>query len=114
MSSSESRRRPRVLRVRLSDAELAMATANAAAAGQTLAAFVRAMATKGRPGRSRSSQAVAELAKLTGALGKVGSNVNQLAHEANAGRFPSAPRIDDALNDLRELREQIAEAIEAL
>lgn len=114
MSSSENRRRPRVLRVRFSDAELAAATENAVAAGRTLAAYIRDMATRGRPGRSRASQIVAELSKLGGALGRVGNNINQIAHEANAGRLPGVGRIEAALADLDQVRVQIAEAIEAI
>ena len=65
------------------------------------AEFVRTLL----PGyRARPSQLDHEaLARLLAALGKIGSNVNQLAKRANEGRF-NQDYIDDAMRDLLELR----------
>jgi hypothetical protein len=50
------------------------------------------------------------LAKLLAELGKIGSNVNQLAKRANEGRF-NADMIDDAMRELMEWRLLVMQAL---
>lgn len=51
------------------------------------------------------------LEKLIANLGKVGSNINQLARHANAGRLPSEENLEITLRELAELRTEISEAL---
>jgi hypothetical protein len=76
--------RGRTLGVRLTDAERATLDQTAAAVGLTAAEFVRRRALGYRlPPVQASAQAQAKLAT---ALMRLGVNLNQLAHHANAGR----------------------------
>ena len=58
------------------------------------------------PAARRPSVDTQAVAQLLGQLGKIGSNINQLAKHANAGRPIDAMdnSIEDALRDLSELR----------
>lgn len=117
MSKSEKRIREQVIKVRATEAERDAIKANAMKAGrQEVAAYLRelGLAGHGVPGRSERWAALAELSRLGAELRRVGNNVNQLAHEANAGRFPTAERLDSALTDLRQLGEAVTKMIEEL
>jgi len=50
------------------------------------------------------------IALLIGQLGKIGSNINQLAKHANAGRYQEAS-IELAMRDLMELRTACLQAL---
>jgi len=81
-----------------------------AQAGLAIGPYLRTLAL-GKPGpraRRRPPIERAELARLLGHLGKIGSNINQLAHANNGkGRIP-------ALEELKALREQIGQIRDAL
>lgn len=78
----------RILRVRISDRQLSELRRTANRAGLSLASFLRVKAFgKPDPRAARHPPVeVREIARLYGELGKLGSNVNQLAHHANATR----------------------------
>jgi hypothetical protein len=59
-----------------------------------------------RPVRDR-----AELAKLLGAVGKVGNNLNQIAHQLNVHGSIDVPELQQALDDLAQIRAQVMIAL---
>jgi hypothetical protein len=89
-----------VLRVRLSPTERDAVDTAAEAAGVGPCTFVRVVVvtavgqtpTPARRRRRAPKQAARDLAKVIGALGKIGNNLNQLARSANAG-FDVDPEI---------------------
>ena len=92
--------------IRWNDADYAAITAAAERRGLTVGPYLRAVGL-GKPGagsRHRPTTERKNLARLLGALGKLGSNVNQLAKHANTtGELPD-----------RATLERAAEAIEAM
>ena len=87
---TEARQRRRLVAVRCTDAELATIEAGAARAGMSVGAFMRHQATGSAGPRAvrRPHADRALLAQVLGALGRYGSNLNQIAHRANAGEIP--------------------------
>lgn len=85
---TEKRRRSESVLVRLTEEELATANAAAEATGQSVAGYARALITGGKP-RAVSRPVVdrKQLASALGALGKIGSNLNQLARASNMNMF---------------------------
>lgn len=82
----------------------------AAQAGLAIGPYLRilALGKAGPRARRRPPIERAELARLLGHLGKVGSNINQLAHAYNGkGRLP-------ALEELKALKDQISQIRDAL
>ena len=117
-SGSETRQRVRRLPpVRCTAEEQAGIVSRAAAAGVTVSQFVREAAlAKPAPGykpRRRQPQAdVAELARISGLLGKFGSNVNQLAHIANSdGELPTEAELKEIAGHVRELQMEVRKAL---
>lgn len=51
------------------------------------------------------------IAKLLGEVGKIGSNVNQIAHQLNAGTGTSSNAIAAALADVADMRAALMEAL---
>lgn len=100
-SGSEKRQRSRILTVRLTPQEVATVRQKAQEHGQTVGALLRANLLHVRLRHSRIDQQA--VARLLGQLGKIGSNINQLAKHANAGRYQESS-IELALRDLAELR----------
>lgn len=102
--------RTRFVAVRCTTNEYASIDEAATNAGLSIGAFLRSTAL-GRAGpRSVRRPPIErrELARLLGHLGKVGSNVNQLAHACNRdGRAP-------ALSELRGIQRELAEMRAAL
>jgi Mobilization protein NikA len=110
-SGSETRQRNQMFTLRLSPAEAATIRKKAAEHGQSVAALVRTSLLHVRLQPSRLDRQ--EVARVLAELGKIGSNVNQIAYHLNAGR--PANRIEDslelALRDLSELRTACLQAI---
>lgn len=128
--------RPCILTARFNEQEKAALAEKAAHAGMTRSAFIRFAALGTPPPRGQRvlniehaemiqflerSARVADAARLSAAeFGKVNSNVNQIAHQLNAGRPPerimnliettlnehrqAMKRHDDVLRDMLELR----------
>jgi hypothetical protein len=83
---------------------------NATKAGLSIGAYLRVLAlgTAGPRAARRPPVERKELAQLLGHLGKVGSNLNQLAHAFNRnGRVP-------AFAELNAMRQQVGEMRDAL
>lgn len=88
-SGSEKRQRGSPISVRFLPEECAALREKARDTGLSVASFIRA-SVLGTPGpRARRSPPfnAEALGRATAALNKVGSNVNQIAHVANAGNF---------------------------
>lgn len=112
-SGTEKRQRNKVLQVRLTDAEFAQIEAMADRAELTPASFARSILLDAPAPRAKRRPAVdtAQVAKMLGELGKIGSNINQIAHQINAGTGTSSHAIESALRDLSEIRTACMEAL---
>lgn len=109
---SQSRQRKAVF-VYLTDDERLALKERAALAGLSESSYGRAAiigavgpraVRRPHPDRQRLAIAVAS-------LGKVGSNLNQLAHMANSGQIPPSAQVDQAAEAVRELIADIAAAL---
>jgi Mobilization protein NikA len=103
-SGSEKRQRNLIFSVRLTAQEAAVVRRKARTQGQSIASLVRTSLLHFRARPSRTDQQA--VARLLGELGKIGSNINQIAYHLNAGRPGDRVdgRLEDALRDLSELR----------
>ncbi len=112
-SGTEKRQRNKVLQVRLTDAEFAQIEAMADRAELTPASLARLILLDAPAPRAKRRPAVntAQVAKMLGELGKVGSNLNQLTHKANAGLPVSIATLETALRDVSEIRTACMEAL---
>lgn len=104
-SGSEKRKRSIVLTARFTEEEARAVRQMAERTGHSVSALIRHALLNVPPPRARRRPSVDHkaVAKLLGQLGKIGSNINQLAHYAHLGRFQS-DSIEVALRDLMELR----------
>lgn len=109
---SEKRQRTRTLSVRFNDREAETVRMMADRAGLSCGALVRYALFKTPPPRAARRPTVNHraVAQLLGQLGKIGTNINQLAKQANAGRYQSNS-IELALQDLMELRAACLQAL---
>ena len=115
-SGSENRQKGFVIGVRVSDTEQAELKINAEAAGLSVPSFIRSkvlaeIQTASRPAPPSIDRKL--LSQLLGQLGKVGSNINQIAHKLNEGGSVVAPRITGAIDDFEVLRDEILKALKA-
>lgn len=104
-SGSEKRQRSAPVSVRFLPDERAIVEENAGIIGLSVAGYVRnaALGTPG-PRTQRTPHANAkELARMTGALNKIGNNLNQLTRAYNSGASPvTAKEIHAVLDLVRE------------
>jgi hypothetical protein len=112
-SGSERRQRSKLLQIRMTPDELAEIAEQADRAGLTVPSFAREILLSAPAPRARRRPSVeAEtLGRFLGELGKVGSNLNQIAHQLNAGRGASPAALDAALRDVSDLRAAIMQAM---
>ena len=100
--------------VRCTAKERAAIDAAATRAGLSIGAYLRALAL-GNPGPRavrRPPVERKELARLLGHLGKVGSNINQLAHAYNSiGRVPGLAELVAVRQQIGELRNALMQAL---
>lgn len=109
-SGSETRQRGGVIPFRVSATERAEIEAAADRAGLTLGSYVRARILTRPTTRATRSPPTnkAALARLLGEIGRVGSNINQIARQLNSGR--DADEIADlalALRAVWEMRDAV-------
>ena len=106
--------RSAVVHVRCTPANLATYTAAAAQAGLSIGAWFRTLAD-GTPGpRAVRKPPVekAELARLLGEIGKLGSNVNQMARVLNTtGEPPEGSDLARARAAIEEMRAAVMKAL---
>jgi hypothetical protein len=116
--TSSQRRLAASLRVRLSPDDASQIAAKAQAAEVSVSTYIR-VATLGytretggerAPRRQPSNDDVA-LAKVLAQLGKIGSNLNQLARAANCGDWPSEPELVESARAVRETCGEIMRAL---
>jgi Mobilization protein NikA len=103
-SGSERRQRTGIIPVRVTPQEAADIRRAASTRGQSVSELVRTAALTRRLPASRIE--VQAIAQLLGQLGKIGSNINQIAYHLNAGRPGDRVEgsLEAALRDLSELR----------
>jgi hypothetical protein len=121
-SGSQKRRQQRIS-IGLEPSELALVDQRAEVAGLSRSAYIRA-AVLGHPGtravprppveRELLGRAIAQLGDAKGALGRVGNNVNQLAHQANAGVVVHGATLDLAAQDVQRAVSELRTATAAL
>jgi hypothetical protein len=112
-SGSDKRQRGETVTVRLSKDERAELDDLASKSGMAAGAFMRAAAF-GDSGPRAQRRAPADqqmLRQILGHLGKVGSNVNQIARQLNAGEQAAVPELRAALAAYLELRDAIYRAL---
>ncbi len=106
--------RGRFIAVRCSENEHAAISEKATQAGFSVGAFLRnlALGDAGPRAVRRPPVERKELSRLLGHLGKVGSNVNQLARGFNqTGVLPGFPEILAAQRDIRAMRDALMKAL---
>jgi len=110
---TEKRQRSRLVAVRCTDAELATIAAAAARAGMAVGAFMRhqAIGTPGPRAIRRPQVDRVELARVLAALGRYGSNINQLARAANGGALPREDELAEAAAATLEMRGMLMRAL---
>jgi len=106
-SGTDKRQRQETLSARFNGQEATAVRTKADRAGISVASLIRA-AVLGLPlpdarAPRRPSVDLQAVARLLGQLGKIGSNINQIAKHANAGRLQENV-LEVALRDLMELR----------
>jgi hypothetical protein len=112
-SGTEKRARNRHITIRLTEDERATVDAAAADAGLTPGSYVRQVvlgAPVPRQGKRRPAEK-AELVRLLAEVGKIGSNINQLAHRANSGNTVGAKEMATALAGLHKMRASLLRAL---
>ncbi len=115
MAGSEKRQRTKGVRVRLTPDEYTRVVEAADNAGLALGAFARACMLDGPGPRATRKPPVAkeELTRILGQLGKIGSNVNQIARAINSGDDPNglADDIKAAVVTIAEIHADAARAL---
>jgi hypothetical protein len=111
---SESRQKRRVLSVRVSEVEQQEVEALAQREGLTVGSYVRSRALSHPTTRAirRPVPEVQKLSKLLAELGRIGSNINQIARRVNLGETPLADDISDALAACRHIAEQAKDTLD--
>ena len=112
---SNQRQRTVQVNVRLTPDELARLDALAAKARLKRASYLRQQAL-GDAGPRAQHQPPADkqaLAELLGQMGKIGSNVNQLAHRANMDGFGAIRKADmqQVVSEISDIRATLMEAL---
>lgn len=113
MAGSETRKRTKTKSIRFSPDELAQVEAAAEKAGLTVGGWLR-LAVLDAPPPRQSRRPVIEkelLSLLLRHLGKIGSNVNQLARTANSGRTPDIAELREACSAVIESRDMVMVAL---
>ena len=96
--------RKHVISLYLTDTEYDLIRQNAASAGLSLSAYVRKLVLDGRVEvRYLLSPQVSELGPILGQLGRIGSNLNQIARYFNFG----GDATDDIKEDLRQCMKKL-------
>ncbi len=112
-------RRTRAVSIRLNEKERATLDQAAEAAGIGPSSFARMtvvqalalMPTPAPPARLKPNESARDLAQFLGALGKIGNNVNQLAHHLNAGWDADPSDLRAAVAELAQLRAAVLDKL---
>ena len=105
--------RSRKIIVRFTEAEYDAITSGAKNAGMSLSSYVRHLAVNAKIDINyKLSYDSSILGPILGQLGKIGSNLNQIARYYNRGGQPSGgieQRISECLSELFVIREKLSE-----
>jgi len=109
---SETRQRQKQFKIRCTLDEFNTIAAKANQAGFTPPAYIRAavLGDAGPRAQRRLPADAQALRQILGHLGRVGNNINQIAHALNSGREPPlilAEAMDDLRGVLAELRRAV-------
>lgn len=112
-TKSEVRKKGKIIAVRVAEVEFAEIQTKAENAGLTVASFIRETVLKKAVTESRAVPSLEKviLSQLLGQLGKVGSNINQIARRLNEGGSVGAERITAACDEFSTLRDELIKAI---
>lgn len=101
------------LSARFTEAEANEITANADKSGVTVSDLLRSgsMQVPLPRARRRPVQNADELSAVLRQVGKIGSNVNQLAHKANMGQWPGVEAIAQARADIQWMKAHVMKAL---
>lgn len=112
-SGTEKRKRSAHLTIRLTPEEKAEIIAKAERAGLEPGSYARKTLLDEPPPRQVRRPPIErkELARLLGELGKVGSNLNQLARESNEGEPPYRREVLAVLASLLSVRDAVLVAL---
>ena len=113
MAGSDKRKRGRLKAIRFTDAELAQLETAAQRAGLSVASYVRQVVLAAPPPRQSRRPPIerAQLARILGHVGKLGSNINQIAKYGNLGRLVDDASLKLAAADIAFIRHAIMEAL---
>jgi hypothetical protein len=107
--------RSKQLKARFTEAELQTVNAVAEQHGMTISDLLRFGVLRQPPPPSRRNlhpvKDRQELARLLGAVGRIGNNVNQIAHVANAGSWPESIAIHEAVSDIQWMRQALMKSL---
>jgi hypothetical protein len=112
-SGSDKRQRGETVTVRLTTEERAILDDLSSRSGLAVGAFMRA-ATFGNPGPRAQRRPPVDhqmLRRLLGECGRIGNNLNQIAHHLNTGGQPSMPELREALAAYTDIRNAILAAL---
>lgn len=110
---SDKRHRQKRLTIRFNETEWQDMQTRADVAGLSTAGFSRAVLLNAKPLRASRRPPVdkAQLAFLLADIGKIGSNINQLARIANLGSWPEHKDLRQAVADIRCMRDVLLKAL---
>ncbi|MBK9131249.1 MAG: plasmid mobilization relaxosome protein MobC [Gammaproteobacteria bacterium] len=112
-SGSDKRQRPHTITVRLSGEERDALQARATERGLAVGAFARAAMLGNTGPRAKRRPTVDQelLRRVLGQIGKVGGNINQIAHRLNSNGSVAPPELRDALDAVLDIRAAIYSAL---
>jgi len=113
VAGSDKRQRSRMISIRLTPPEAARLQADAERAGLSLGGYARLALLEAPPPRQSRRPPVERemLALALRLLGKIGGNVNQLAHTANCGITPNVGELRAACLAVIEARTALLGAL---
>ena len=110
---SPKRKRNRMVALRLSDIEYEQIKTDAELLGITMGAYIRQVVLDAPIPRQskRPSKEAKNLSSLLGHIGKIGSNINQIARAANSNIPYEKQSLMNELEGLKELRMDIKKSL---
>lgn len=109
--SPPEKKKSAVVTFRLSDWEKTLMEQLAFDAGLTVTDLVKSKIMSVTPKRHRASPERLALIKGLGELGRIGSNINQIAKALNSGQYVSPADISEGLNELTQLSDRIHKSL---
>lgn len=114
MSESESRKRTKMLPTRWTPDEYEKLTRRSHQAGLSRAAFIRlqTLGEEGPRSQKRPSLERRNLAQLHAELGKIGSNINQIARHLNSGGEMERRFAERLVEAMRAIQRKVRDAFD--